>query len=209
MGKVKIKVPSIFKEKMPSVKICTDGLIRNNYDKQKISAQNVNAEIRFNPNSFDSINLPEIHFSNMLPEKYLILPRTKSAIEELKRNPDSVNKNSREVDITRDYDDRMKKILINYLSDKEFRDFTNDFRKSELKDDSIVYENHGDFRVITLYSVEKEQETYKQYLTIVLLDPYHLFIPSRHKGKTKEQAMNDKYREVKNYSYHIKQHFPL
>jgi hypothetical protein len=209
MDKVKIKVPSIFKEKMPSVKICTDGFIRNNYDKQKISAQNVNAEIRFNPNSFDSINLPEIQFSNMLPEKLMIPPRTKSAIEELKRNPGSVNINSREIDINRDYDDRMKKILTNYLSDEEFNNFTEDFRKSELKDDNIVYENHGDFRVITLYSVEKEQDIYKQYLTIILLDPHHLFIPSRHNGKTKEEAVAKKYREVKNYSYHIKQHFSL
>lgn len=209
MDSPKIKAPLIFKDKIPSVKICTDGFIRNSYDKQKISAQNVQAEVRFNPNCFDSINLPDIKFSNMLPEKLMIPPRTKSAIEELKQNPDSVNINSKEIDTTRDYNGRMKKILTNYLSDDEFSNFTDDFRKSELKDDSIVYENHGDFRVITLYSVEEVQEIHKQYLTVIMLDPHHLFIPSKHNGNNKEQAMIEKYREVKDYSYHIKYHFPL
>lgn len=205
-----MKIPQIFPDKNPLVSIHTGGLIRNSYKKPDISAKNVQAKVRFKSNSFDSINISEIEFSNMLDDKILIPPRTRSAINKLVKNPDIININSKSINTYNDHDNRMRKILEHYISNEEFDTFCDDFRKSELKDENIVYDEHGDFRVITLFSVEKENDKdFQQYLTVILLDLYHLFLPSKHRGKSKEESKKANYNAVRHFSHHIKEHFFL
>jgi len=202
----KFEIPNILS---PSVKVFNGGLFHSSYSKQDIQVSNVDAEIRFRDSSFSSINLPEVKFSNMLPdEKLMIEPNVRGAIEQLLSHPELVNKNSKEIYITYKNRDRLKKIISCYLPDEEYCSVEEDFRKSDIIDNDIVLVGRGSFRVITVYSVEiDEYNVPKQYLTIILLDPYHLFLPSNHRNKSKGEIIEDTYGKVGKFGSHISKYF--
>ncbi len=193
----------------PSVKVFNGGLFHNSYNKQNIRVSNVDAEIRFRDSSFSSINLPESKFSNMLPDdKLMIAPNVKGAIEKLLSHPELINRDSKEIFITDKNRDRLKKIISCYLPDEEYCSVEEDFRKSDIIDNDVVLVGRGSFRVITVYSVEiDEYKVPKQYLTIILLDPYHLFIPSKHREKSKVKIVEETYSEVGKFGSHISKYF--
>ena len=78
---------------------------------------------------------------------------------------------------------------------------------------NILSPHEGRFRVICVYTIKPSshrRERTKHYLEVVLLDPYHLFIPSKIWGKdeitgkdrlfSSEEAMEQTYEQVKDYN---------
>lgn len=62
----------------------------------------------------------------------------------------------------------------------------------------------GSFRAICLYRIEpkthKKQRHSKHFLNVLLLDPYHLFIPSSFNGLTSDEYLEQTYDKVGHFT---------
>lgn len=156
----------------------------------------------------NSVNIPEVKFSNMIPrlEEKAVDSHIEIAIEKLKDNPDILLDTNEPIRYGGKNKDRIKSILCEYVSEEIFDECSDYFRKSDIRTD-ILLKNRGAFRVIALYLVEprrhKKQKHSKHYLKVTIIDPYHLFIPGRHNGLTPEEYTEHVYSETENYSRHI------
>lgn len=192
-------------------KIVPRKLLTIDYDPYNLQ-EKVRPKVEYLDCAGDSINLPDIHFSNMLPsmEQRALDSYIEMAFEKIESNPTVLLSSNSPIRYSGKHKDRIKSILLEYLDEENF-DFCCDyFRKSDIVTD-ILLGNRGAFRVISLYLVEpkthKHQKHSKHYLKVVLLDPYHLFIPSRHKNLTSEQYKHQTYSEISSYTGHVKDSF--
>ena len=180
----------------------------------KIDFKNINLEVVFKDCSKKFINLPDLKFSSMKSES---APDSKTVLclKKFINKPSIIQTNSSQINIkNNDQGKRIKDILYNFL-DEDFVNFHESyFRKSSILDNfNILSPHEGRFRVICVYTIKPsshKKEKLKHYLEVVLLDPYHLFIPSKFWGKDKktgkdrlfssEEAMNRTYEQVKDYN---------
>ena len=141
--------------------------------------------------------------------------KTMLCLKKIIDEPSIIQRNSSRITIkNNDQGKRIKDILYNFL-DQAFVDFHEFyFRKSSILDNfNILSPHEGRFRVICVYTIKSsshKKERTKHYLEVVLLDPYHLFIPSKLKIKDEitgkdilldsVQAMERTYEQVKDYN---------
>lgn len=179
-----------------------------------IEFKDVKLEVVFKDCSKKFINLPALKFSNKKSE-FGADSKTMLCFKKIIDDPSIIQRNSSRITIkNNDQGNRIKNILYNFL-EHDFVDFHEFyFRKSSILDNfNILSPNEGRFRVICVYTIKSsshKKERTKHYLEVVLLDPYHLFIPSKLKIKDEitgkdilldsVQAMNRTYEQVKDYN---------
>ena len=170
-----------------------------------IDFKDVKLEVVFKDCSKKFVNLPALKFSNKKSE-FGADSKTMLCLKKIIYDPSNIKNN--------DQGKRIKGILYNFL-DQAFVDFHEFyFRKSSILDNFDILSPHeGRFRVICVYTIKSsshKKERTKHYLEVVLLDPYHLFIPSKLKIKDEitgkdilldsVQAMDRTYEQVKDYN---------
>ena len=180
----------------------------------KIDFKDIKLEVVFKKCSKKFVNLPSLKFSNMKSELGGD-SKTMLCFKKIINEPSIIQNNSTQINIkNNDQGKRIKDILYNFL-DKTFVDFHESyFRKSSILDNfNILSPHEGRFRVICVYTIKPsshKKERLKHYLEVVLLDSYHLFIPSKLCDKdeitgknrllTSVEAMNRTYEQVKDYN---------
>ncbi|HEM5249545.1 TPA: hypothetical protein U1346_002207, partial [Streptococcus suis] len=142
-------------------------------------------------------------------------PQTILCLTKFLSNVNVIKSNSKSITIGANAQgNRMKQILYEFLDSSFVDSHDYCFRKSAIQEDFDVTNIHnGRFRVICLFRIkppEHKKEKIKYFLEVVLLDPYHLFIPSQLKiqnsnsGKIdildRNQVMNTVYERVKDYN---------
>lgn len=179
-----------------------------------IDFKDVKLEVVFKDCSKKFVNLPALKFSNKKSE-FGADSKTMLCLKKIIDDPSIIQSNSSQINIkNNDQGKRIKGILYNFL-DQAFVDFHEFyFRKSSILDNFDILSPHeGRFRVICVYTIKSsshKKERTKHYLEVVLLDPYHLFIPSKLKIKDEitgkdilldsVQAMDRTYEQVKDYN---------
>lgn len=155
-----------------------------------------------------SIKLDSHHFTNMLPdiENQALESHIELALEKMKENPGILFETNNPIRYSGKNKERIEELLTKYVSEDEFNKNCDYFRKSDVKTDALL-ENRGSFRVIGLYTIKPKthpkQKHSKHYLNVILLDPYHLFIPGKHNGLTAEEYKIKVYSEVSENTKHI------
>lgn len=183
-------------------------LITEDYNPYDLHISKVKPKIQFDGNSKRSTDIPDLKFSNKLPsiEQRAVDSYIKIAINSLKNNPEILKESYGHVDYSGKYMNRIKTILSQYITEDKFDEICDYFIKSDIKT-GILLKDRGAFRVISFYQVEpkkdKRQRRSKHYLNVVMLDPYHLFIPSRHNGKSSEEYLEEVYNEICEFPDHI------
>lgn len=180
-----------------------------------INLKDVKVEVVFMDSAKKFINLPDLKFTNKKADVGEEDPKTLLNLDKLREDQNFLKYNSLPITISsNEQGNRIKGILYNFL-EKDFVDqheFC--FRKSAIEDDFDVTNIHNErFRVICLYRIKPsthKKERRKHYLEIAILDPYHLFIPSKLKVKEessnkvitldRDAAMNRVYNSVKDYN---------
>lgn len=179
-----------------------------------IDFKDVKLEVVFKDCSKKFVNLPALKFSNKKSE-FGADSKTMLCLKKIIDDPSIIQSNSSQINIkNNDQGKRIKGILYNFL-DQAFVDIHEFyFRKSSILDNFDILSPHeGRFRVICVYTIKSsshKKERTKHYLEVVLLDPYHLFIPSKLKIKDEitgkdilldsVQAMDRTYEQVKDYN---------
>lgn len=180
----------------------------------RIDFKDIKLEVVFKDCSKKFVNLPALKFSNMKCE-FGADSKTMLCLNKFVNEPSIIQSNSSRITIrNNDQGKRIKDILYHFL-DQSFVDFHElYFRKSSILDNfNILSPHEGRFRVICVYTIKPSshrRERTKHYLEVVLLDPYHLFIPSKIWGKdeitgkdrlfSSEEAMDQTYEQVKDYN---------
>lgn len=192
------------KEKMIETK---DFIKTEEYDPFNLKKR-VKLNIKLMDCAKNSINIPDFEFSNMLPslDENAADPYINMAIEKAKGNPKILLDTDDPVRYTGKNKDRIKAILCEYVSEELFDLHSDYFRKSDINTD-VLLGKRGAFRVISLYLIEpkkyKNQRHSKHFLHVILMDPYHLFLPSKYNGLTADEYRNSTYTEIKEYNRHI------
>lgn len=180
----------------------------------RIDFKDIKLEVVFKDCSKKFVNLPALKFSNKKSE-FGADSKTMLCLKKIIDEPSIIQRNSSRITIkNNDQGKRIKDILYNFL-EQAFVDFHESyFRKSSILDNfNILSPHEGRFRVICVYTIKSsshKKERTKHYLEVVLLDPYHLFIPSKLKIKDEitgkdilldsVQAMHRTYEQVKDYN---------
>lgn len=180
----------------------------------RINFNEVKVEIVFLNSAKTFKNLPHLKFTNK-KNGIEVDSQTIICLQKLLANPDIIRQNSTMITIDASVKgNRIRKILKEFLDEQFVDNHEYCFRKSPIQDDlDVTNWKNGKFRVICLYRIKPpthKKEKLKHYLEVVLLDLYHLFIPSKLKiedKKTKEvrcltsnEAMLETYETVKDYS---------
>lgn len=187
--------------------ITTRDFVSTKYDPYDLDKR-VKPKIELLESAKKSVNISNINFSNMLPalEESPIDSYIEIAIDKLKENPNILLDSCHPIIYNGDHKERIKDILLEYIPEEDFDEHSDYFRKSDVRTSALL-ETRGAFRVVGIYLIEpkkhKKQKHSKHYLKIVLIDPYHLFIPSRHNGLTAEEYKTSTYSTVSAYSRHI------
>lgn len=207
--------PKLLKKKQSKIKFQNKVFNSESYTPpNSIDFKDVKLEVVFKDCSKKFINLPNLKFSNKKNELGAD-SKTMLCLKKIIDEPSIIQRNSSRITIkNNDQGKRIKDILYNFLEQAfvDFHEFY--FRKSSILDNfNILSPHEGRFRVICVYTIKSsshKKERTKHYLEVVLLDPYHLFIPSKLKIKDEitgkdilldsVQAMHRTYEQVKDYN---------
>lgn len=161
-----------------SVNIKTKKMITDSYEELDINAHNIDANVIIDERSLSGIRLEEINFTNLVSdEKYLIDPYVDSAIKLLFENKNILTKECGPVKFSGVHKERIEKILTYFLSDEEVKGNIDYFMKTDIIPGGILTGlGRGLVRGVCLYQVEPESGEHN--LKLILVDIYHLFIPS-------------------------------
>ncbi|MEO1782723.1 hypothetical protein [Enterococcus diestrammenae] len=201
-------------EKIIKNRISARNFVTESYNPISINATKPDVKVKFAENVTRSMNIEEIFFSNMLPalEQKALDPYIVDAFNSLRGNPAIIKSNCEPVSCSGVHKDRIIRILSEYIGEDIVDLYGDYFRKSDILT-GIQKNNRGAFRVISFYKVDpiihKKQKHSKHTLIITLIDPYHLFIPSKLGNKTAEEAMKEQYNKIREFSMQIADEYPV
>lgn len=192
----KIDINSKRKNNEEENRISVDRVRNYNITKRdlNVKTQKAELEIKWHSNKSKQSNSLENEFTNYV-EDFITDSDIENGIKVLNENLDDLKDGTIDfVDIK--YDKKGKRLieiielffpLTRNREDYWFVkvDITTEFKK--------ITNSRGPFRVILINT--KDIKTSKHYLEIVFLDPYHLFIPGKHNGKTAEQYKRETYEQ--------------
>ncbi|HEM5301494.1 TPA: hypothetical protein U1366_002249 [Streptococcus suis] len=181
----------------------------------QINLKDTKVEVVFLDSAKVFKNIASLKFTNKRANIGDEDPQTILCLTKFLSNVNVIKSNSKSITIGANAQgNRMKQILYEFLDSSFVDSHDYCFRKSAIQEDFDVTNIHnGRFRVICLFRIkppEHKKEKIKYFLEVVLLDPYHLFIPSQLKiqnsnsGKIdildRNQVMNTVYERVKDYN---------
>lgn len=207
MHNIDIRYDALNEEKQQEVKVKQRNWITESYNPYDIEFQRVSPKVELHESVKISFNLPDLMFSNMIPtlEQTAIDPLVEIGFNKLQSDPSILLNNCNPVDYRGKNKDRIKNILCKYVGTPTFDEFSDYFRKSDLI--SNLAGKRGCFRVVCLYIIEpkthRRQRHSKHILRAILLDPYHLFLPSKLGEKSAEEMKIETYKKVSKFSVHI------
>lgn len=166
--------------------ISSNSLVKNKPGAFEIKCEEPTVKVEWHRDfSVKSKHLPSYKFTNFID--VFSEPNTEFAISKMNEDLNCIKKRVSSVDITSQNRDRLLGIINNYLDGPSYN-FEDDFKKTTLPD---MLGAEGSFRVVSLFY--KDMKTKEHFLYILFVDPYHLFIPSKHKKKTADEMLADTY----------------
>lgn len=160
-----------------------------------VRATKAKLEIEWHSESSKKSKHLKNEFTNFV-EGFITDTEIDNAIEVLNEKPESlINNHLDTVDINYDAKgNRLKDIIELYFQmnkPQEYYWFVKTDINTSLQN---VLNRRGSFRVVMIN--RKDMVANKHYLQIIFVDPHHLFIPSKFKGKSAEQSKRESYREA-------------
>ncbi|MCJ1996647.1 hypothetical protein GYN67_08080 [Lactococcus piscium] len=158
-------------------------------------------EIEISEKFATSDRIKEIKFCNYIPSD----PPSdlRQCCSSLETNLEIVYEKNNVIDFSRSNADRLHKVLDVYStlphSEREGRIF-----KFEAETSNYLGTSSKIMRVYVQIENTPNEKTIYKY---IFCDPYHLAIPSEHKGRTSKQVMEDNYRKYSSYNNHIRDIF--
>ena len=154
------------------------------------------------------LNIPEEFFINFLPERMYLDSYIDLGLKKMQKNPSLIavtedRQDAPAVKYSGPYKEHIGAVISKYdsiygcsgnlmtaLSEGRIR-------KSKIKG---LLENNGCFRLISEYS--KDISTGTTYFDLLFIDFYHLFIPSKHRGKSADEVRKKTYNDRKKKCTH-------
>lgn len=177
-------------EKNPKkVSISGRELVIGSYNAHDINSSNITPKVNLLKDCGNSFHIEPLMFTNMLPniiDGNVLDPKIEFCFSTLIENPAIITNKYSPVRHSGVNEKRIETILSKQLGEDKFNELKGLFYKSDIenqlnrtKEDKL---DRGSFRVISVYEIapieHKKQKKPKHYLNVILLDPFHLLIPS-------------------------------
>lgn len=195
-NQIKIADSKSFKESTISIVNPADIVLDKN-EIFKIPVTHAKVKVKFSEKCGNSVRLPDLKFTNCIPvnvDEGSLESSVEMAFGMLHSNPQSIKSFCEPVTLSGKNKQRIERVISNYLDEDTIRDSSDLLYKSDLRAASIN-NSRSSFRVVSLYAVEprkhKQQKHSKHILSVIFVDPYHLFIPSKDFGVSHYDKVKD------------------
>lgn len=196
--KIKIDKKPISDQRLGKVNVNRRPSYRIDKQSLDIKADPAHVEIDWYSEESKKSDHIENEFTNYV-EDFITDYQVEHTIEVLNNGLDVLKKHKLDtVDINYDSKGkRIKEIIELYFKFRNPREeywFVKTDIKTEFQSD---INSAGSSRIVMVNA--KDMETKKHYLQILFVDPYHLFIPGRHKGKSAEETKKETYEKCSDF----------
>ncbi|MBZ2406143.1 hypothetical protein [Liquorilactobacillus hordei] len=163
----------------------------NKHQRNILRAHNSDAEIALLKGCLSSIDIEPLKFSNFLPGSLEIFgTKVDQDIKAFCETPKLVNRKCSSINFSWNSGDRIKQILLKYISENCFEEYYDGIREADMDFSNSKFQSRELFRAFIISAVsDVNTDNEKNWFVVVLLDPYHLVIPTS----------NDKAEHIKRY----------
>lgn len=158
-------------------------------------------EIEISEKFVTSHRIKEIKFCNFIPHKpSMELVQCCSSLE---KNLEIAYKKNSVIDFSKSNTNRLHKVL-DFYSNLSKKDREGKIFKYDAEVSSLLGINSSIMRVyLQIENIPNKKTVYKY----IFCDPYHLAIPSFHKGKSPKQMIEENYRKYSGHNKHLRDIF--